>query len=71
MPSHATLKNQLENQLVAINAQIEEVDMAARIVGCAPRFLRLADGSWPLNELLLAKSSVLLGLSNLALTNKK
>ena len=71
MAHNATLKTQLEQHLAVINEQIEEVRASAAIIGCEPKYLRLVDGSWPLIDLLVAQSSVLLGLSNIAVTNKK
>lgn len=71
MAANATLKTQLELHLAAVNAQIEEVKDEATMRGIEPHALRRSDGSWILNELLVAKSNVLLGLSNIALANKK
>lgn len=71
MAAHATLKTQLELHLAAVNAQIEEVKDEATMLGIEPHALRRSDGAWVLNDLLVAKSNVLLGLSNIALANKK
>lgn len=59
------LKTDLESLLVRINEQIEVIEKYCEKTGTDPLEVRLPDGQWVLPSLLLAKSNVVLAMSNI------
>lgn len=60
-----TQRVHIEEILAQINHQIEVLENEASAMGIDLADMRTSDGSWVISEMLVAKSSALLALSNL------
>lgn len=63
--ANASLETALRSSLTDVDRVIQSIVDEARNAEIDPYQMRNTDGSWSLASLLLAKSNLLLGLSNL------